>query len=332
MTGEVRLAVLGCADVAARRILPAVASVPGVRLIAVASRDRGRADAFAARFGGEPVHGYRSLLDRDDVDAVYLPLPPALHAEWIAEAVHAGKHVLAEKPLTTSAADTARLAELAARHGVVLMENFMFPWHGQHRAVRRLIDEGAIGDLQSFAATFAIPARPRHDIRYRAALGGGALLDVAGYPVRAALHFLGGGLEVRGAVLRHDRDLGVDVGGAALLAAPSGVTAELSFGLRHAYTSGYRFTGSTGRLSVEHVFTPPADHRPVLRLVTGDGAEERTLPPDDQYSRAIEAFVAAVRGGPAPDIEVTVEQARLIDRVRALADEGRASRCGRAIR
>jgi predicted dehydrogenase len=318
--------------VAARRILPAAAAVPGVRLVAVASRERGKAEAFAARFGGVPVQGYRALLDRDDVDAVYLPLPPALHAEWIAEAVGAGKHVLAEKPLTTSGADTARLAGLARRQGVVLMENFMFPWHGQHRAVRRLVDSGAIGELQSFASAFAIPQRPRDDIRYRAELGGGALLDVGGYPIRAALTFLGPRLEVRGAVLRHDEDLGVDVGGAALLATPDGITAELSFGLRHAYTSGYRFTGSLGRLSVEHVFTPPADHQPLVQLVGPDGREQRTLPPDDQYARSVEAFVAAVRGGPAPDLEVTVEQAKLIDRVRALADAGRPSRQGKAMR
>lgn len=312
----VRLGVLGCADVARRRVLPAVAGAPGIELVAVASRDRDRAEAFTAEVGGEPVLGYESLLRRPDVDAVYVPLPSGLHAEWIERALLAGKHVLAEKPLSTSLADTTRLVGLARERGLALVENFMFVHHAQHAAVRALLDAGVIGELHGFSATFAIPARPDGDIRLRTELGGGSLLDTAGYPVRAALLFLGPGLSVLGARLRHDEQTGVDLGGAALLGSDPGVHVQVSFGLDHGYLSRYEFHGSTGRLALEHVFTTPAGHRPVARVIDRDGAQEHPLPADDQYLASIAAFTRVVREGGQMDATTTVAQAALIDDVR----------------
>lgn len=311
----IRLGVLGCADVAARRVLPAVAAAKDIELVAVASRRLGRAQEFVARFGGQAVGSYLELLERDDVDAVYVPLPSGLHAEWIERALTAGRHVLAEKPLTTTAADTDRLVRLAAARSLVLRENYMFRWHRQHTEVRRLIEAGTIGTVHTFTARFAIPARPAGDIRYQPRLGGGALLDTGGYPVRAAQLFLGADLAVLGAQLRHDDALGVDIGGAALLAAPDGVSAQLSFGLRHAYHSEYEFHGSDGRLALEHAFTPPAEHVPVVRLIRDGHREQRRLPPDDQFLRSVEAFAQAVRGGAAPD-PYLLRQANLIDTIR----------------
>jgi dTDP-3,4-didehydro-2,6-dideoxy-alpha-D-glucose 3-reductase len=316
-SAALRMGVLGCADVAARRVLPAMAAVRDVVPHAVASRTPNKAAALAGKFGARPVTGYEALLDADDIDAVYLPLPSGLHAEWIERALLAGKHVLAEKPLTTTAADTERLLELAARQGLVLAENFMFPRHSQHAAIGHLLADGAIGRLRALSATFAIPARPRDDIRHRAELGGGALLDVAGYPLRAAQMFLGTKLTVAGAALDHDGTLGVDLGGAAVLAGDGGVTATLTFGLQHAYTARYQILGSTGRLTLDHAFTPPAAHRPVVLLERQDRREEITLPADDQYARSVEFFACAVRGEVVPDTETTIAQARLVDEIRA---------------
>lgn len=321
MTGPapVRLGVLGCADIAARRILPAVTAAKGITLTAVASRGQDKARDLAARFGAEPVTGYQPLLDRSDVDAIYLPLPTALRAEWVERALLAGKHVLAEKPLTDSAKETARLVAMAEERSLALVENFMFPRHSQHTAVRMLLDDGIIGTVLAFAATFAIPARPPDDIRLRPDLGGGALLDVAGYPLRAALLFLGGDLAVRGAFLRTERVAGVDVGGSALLVAGE-VTAALTFGLCHEYTSCYEFVGSAGRLTVDHVFTTPAGHHPIVRLVRRNEHEQRTLAADDQFLNSINAFTAAVRRGESVDAETVVRQAELIDDVRSAAN------------
>ena len=123
----VRVGVLGCAGIATRRMLPAFAAAPGTRVIAIASRETGRAEQTARLFGCEPVTGYENLLARNDIDAVYVPLPAALHACWTERALGCGKHVLCEKPLTTSAGQTRRLARLADEKGLVLKENFVFP-------------------------------------------------------------------------------------------------------------------------------------------------------------------------------------------------------------
>jgi predicted dehydrogenase len=317
----VRLGLLGCADVATRRVLPAVAALPGIELVAVASRTLAKAQALAGQFGGHAVQGYQRLLAREDVDAVYLPLPSGLHAPWIRQAIQSGKHVLAEKPLTTDLAETVDLVSLAHATGRVLRENFMFVHHSQHRRVRELLAGGAIGELRSFSATFAIPPRPPGDIRYQRELGGGALFDVGVYPLRAAQLLLGCELAVAGAVLRHDTALGVDVGGGVLLGRADGVSAHLEFGLAHRYTSNYQLLGSSGLLSVEHAFTPPADHRPVIRVEWQDHRQEFVLPGDDQCANTVAAFVRAVREGPVVDDTVVI-QAELVERSRRAAATG----------
>ncbi|MDO0926671.1 Gfo/Idh/MocA family oxidoreductase [Streptomyces sp. TG1A-8] len=315
----VRIGVLGGAGIARRRMLPAFASAAGVEVAAVASRERARAAELTGLFGGDPVEGYAGVLERDDVDAVYVPLPAALHAEWTHRALLAGKHVLAEKPLTGDAARTRALLALARARGLVLRENVMFVHHAQHATVRRLVAEGAVGRPRAFHAAFTIPELPPDDIRFDAALGGGALLDVGLYPVRAALHFLGPGLEVAGAVLDRPPGREVETSGAVLLRGPDGVTAQLTFGIGLGYRSSYEICGTRGRIGVDRAFTPPADHRPVLALERAGRVERITLDADDQVANTVRDFVHAVRTGegPAgPDHRATLRQARLLDAIR----------------
>jgi predicted dehydrogenase len=318
----VRIGVLGCADIARRRMLPAMAASPGAEVAAVASRDPDKAAELAARFGCRPVHGYAALIEMPGIDAVYIPLPAAMHADWTEAALRAGKHVLAEKPVSTDPRRTSGLLRLARANGLALMENVMFVHHRQHATARRLVADGAIGELRSFHAAFAVPELPAGNIRYARALGGGALWDTGVYPVRAALHFLGPSLSVAGAVLAGRPGREVATSGAALLQAPSGVGAQLTFGLEHAYRSRYTLWGSTGRVTVDHAFTPPADHVPVLRLEGRPATEEIRLEPDDQVANTVAAFVAAVRAGASPASQATIRQAELLDQIARLARPG----------
>ncbi|MFD3875960.1 Gfo/Idh/MocA family protein [Streptomyces sp. NPDC058623] len=315
----VRIGVIGCADIARRRMLPALRAASGIELVAVAARDAARARETAVEAGCEAVTGYGALLARPDIDAVYVPLPAALHAEWVEAALRAGKHVLAEKPLTTDLATTRRLLDLAGSAALVLRENVMFVHHSQHAAVRSLVNGGAIGEPRSFRAEFTIPRLPDTDIRYDAALGGGALWDTGVYPVRAALHFLGDRLTTEGAVLVGGvPGRAVDTAGTALLRTPDGVTAQLSFGLDHGYRSAYEITGSRGRLTVDRAFTPPAAHPPTIRLERPTGVEEIALAPDDQVLRSVAAFVTDIRVGARPE-PVLLRQAELLDAIRRCA-------------
>jgi NDP-hexose-3-ketoreductase len=319
-TATIRLGVLGCADVARRCTLPAVVALPEFTLSAIASRDAGRAAALAGRFGGEPVCGYESLLARDDLDAVYIALPAALHGECAEAALRAGLHVLVEKPLADTEDEARRLVALARRQGLVIMENFAFVWHSQHAAVRRLLAEGAIGELRAFSGEFAFPPRDPADIRYRRDLGGGALRDAGVYPIRAARLYLGDELAVAGAVLRVDAVYGVDVAGSALLTTPQGVTAQLCFGFVHAYRCSYTLWGSTGRISVDRAYSTPDDFPPAVRLERDGHAEAKVLPPDRQFTRMLAGFAAAVRHGEVSrSADGIPHQARLVERITIVA-------------
>ncbi|MEV7770822.1 Gfo/Idh/MocA family oxidoreductase [Kitasatospora sp. NPDC086791] len=319
---ELRVGVLGCADIARRRMLPAVAGTPGVRVAAVASRDPGKAGAFAARFGCDAVDDYERLLARPDVDAVYIPLPTGLHARWTVRALDAGKHVLVEKPAAGTLAEAREAVGLARERGLALMENFAFLRHGQHAAARRRLHDGEIGELRALQSSFGIPPRPPADIRYRRELGGGALLDVGAYPLRAAVLYLGDDVEVVGAVLRVGPGREVDTAGSVLLATPAGVTAELGFGFEHAYRGHCALWGATGRLVLDQPFTPPPTARPVLRLSGQDHDQRFVLDADDQFGNTAAAFAELARGPAAAREEQyarILRQAALLSAVRDTA-------------
>jgi NDP-hexose-3-ketoreductase len=313
-----RLGVLGCADIAWRRMLPAVTRGSSARVAFVASRVGDHAARFAHRFGGVALEGYDRLLERPEVEAVYVPLPPALRPRWIARALRAGKHVLAEKPLAPDGDQAEELVALARRHDLVLLENFAFLHHRQQHAALELLRSGEIGELRTVTAMFGIPPRPRNDIRYDAGLGGGALLDLGGYTLRAARLFAGTGLDVVGAALTVDPHTGVDVAGSAVLRAATGVMAQVTFGMVHGYRSRYELWGSEGHLIVDRAFTPPPTHEPVLQVQRGEHREERVLPADDQFRNILAAFARSVRGEePARALDDDmVQQARLLDGVR----------------
>ncbi|SFX77417.1 Gfo/Idh/MocA family oxidoreductase (plasmid) [Streptomyces atratus] len=320
-THPLRMGVMGCADIAWRRTLPALVADAAIDVTAIASRSLGRATEFTDRFGGVPLAGYDVLLARPDVEAVYIPLPGMLHAEWVERALEAGKHVLAEKPMTASPTLTARLIEVARARGLVLLENYMFLHHSQHAAVREVIDSGVIGEVRGFSSDFTIPPKPDGDIRYQPQVGGGAFLDFGGYPVRAALHFLGGELDVVGAVFRQYGARDVVMSGSVLLCTPQGVPAQLTFGMEHSYRTSYEIRGSEGRLFLDRAFTPPESYQPVLRIERQNHREERVLPADHQFANVIAFFADAVRRDDELRLQQqeTLKQAWLIERVEQVA-------------
>jgi dTDP-3,4-didehydro-2,6-dideoxy-alpha-D-glucose 3-reductase len=320
---ELSLGVLGCSSIARRRTLPAATSLDQVRIAAVASRSAERAASVAAEFASTPC-GYDELIENDDIDAVYIGLPNALHHEWTRRALLAGKHVLCEKPLTGDPATTKDVVDLAAERGLVLRENFAFLHHPQHGRVRDLLASGRIGEIRTLSAAFGIPPLPAGDIRYDAGLGGGALLDTGVYPIRLARLLLGDGLSVVGAALRVDERLGVDVSGHALLVSAHGVLADLEFGFQHTYRCRYQLWGSTATLSLDRAFITPPEYQPRLLLEEQDHTETFTLPPAHQIRLSLGSFAEAALGGRTagaeqPWLAGAQETARLVEEIRSVA-------------
>ncbi|MBF6328268.1 Gfo/Idh/MocA family protein [Nocardia transvalensis] len=327
MTDPVRLGILGCADIALRKIIPAATTLPHIDIAAVASRRPRVAREVAERYGCRPMPDYDKLIADESIDAVYIPLPSGLHAPWIMRALDAGKHVLAEKPLTTSLDSSIAAVDAAVRADLVLRENFMFLHHSQHQRVRSFIVAGEIGDLRAMTAAFTIPRRPTTDFRYDATLGGGARFDTGVYPMRAASFFLGD-LSVIAAAEVIDETVGVDIEGEALLRADDGVDVHLTYGLDHTYASRYELFGTTGRITVDRAFTPPADYPPTVVINDRHGSRTVALEPDDQCANSLSAFATDIRTGNIVDPGI-IRQARLLDAVgRSSGSRGTPDRCG----
>jgi xylose dehydrogenase (NAD/NADP) len=297
-------------------------------LIAVASRDAGRAAAYAARHGIPASYGsYEDLLNDDAIEAVYIPLPNGLHAEWSRAALEAGKHVLCEKPLTATAPEAEGLFRLAAERGLFLAEAVMYRHHPQTAELRRLVAE-ELGELRSLHAAFHFPiAALDEDVRSRPELAGGALRDLGSYCI-SVLNLLAG--EEPSKVVGHARlgRRGVDVAFAATMTYADEVTASFDVSMDSPMTLWLVATGSQRSLRVPNPYQPSlpdlwAPGRcPEEAVLFVRGVEEIVpLPGGNPFLREIEDFSRAVRGLPAFVVpaEETVRTMRTIERLLASA-------------
>ena len=184
-----RFGILGCGGIAGVFAEAVRSESKAAQIAAAASRDRQKAQAWAAERGISKACTYEELLEDPEIDAVYIALPNSLHAEWIARCAEAGKHILCEKPLTRTAAEAEEAVRKAEEAGVVLIEAFIYRFHPQTARIRELLDEGAIGPLRHVEAAFsyALDEEGRaQNIRTSAELAGGALMDVGCYCISFA--------------------------------------------------------------------------------------------------------------------------------------------------
>jgi dTDP-3,4-didehydro-2,6-dideoxy-alpha-D-glucose 3-reductase len=286
---------MGCADIAWRAMIPAFIDCDDVSLVAVASRSKMKAEKFGAHFGCEGLVGYESLLSREDVEAIYMPLPTGLHEEWVRKTIEAGKHILVEKSFAENFESARSLVGLAQENNCLIVENFLFPHHSQHAWVMDKVASSEIGDMHLFRSTFGFPPFSETNFRYNPALGGGALLDVGAYVVKAAQIFLGSDLKLLGATLKYDEKTGVDIYGDAMLKNSKGQVAQISFGFDLHYQCNYELLGTKGKLVVERAFTPPPDFQPSVRLEHQGNMTSLSLPADNHYLNMSHFFANSVR-------------------------------------
>ncbi len=294
-------------------------------LLALASRDRARAEQWAREFGVPRAYGsYEAALADSEIDAVYIPLPNELHKPWVMAAADAGKHVLCEKPLALDSQEAAAMVAHCRRRGVVLMEAFM--WRHQPRTleIRRRVRDGAIGDLRLIRASFSFPIEPG-DWRLDPARGGGALWDVGCYGVSTARLFAGGEPRIARA-LAHFGSTGVDLTLTAVLEFASGVLATIDCSFEQPFRCHYELVGSRGLVGVPDAYLPPQAGKPtaVLRSLGaaldsssgGDRVEVLEFEPTDQYAAMVDAFSRSVAAGtPVDPAEDGLEQMRVLDQV-----------------
>ncbi|HEY6797822.1 MAG TPA: Gfo/Idh/MocA family oxidoreductase [Kineosporiaceae bacterium] len=324
----VRWGVLSTAGIV-RKVLAGARRSDDVEVVAVASRDGARAAACAAEHGIPRWHaGYQALLADPDVEAVYLPLPNALHHEWTVAALAAGKHVLCEKPYSRRPEEVVEAFRSARSRGLVLSEAFMFRYSPQIRRLADLVVDGSIGELRLVNASFSHPMPDADDIRASAVLDGGSLMDVGCYCVSASRLLAGEPDQVTAQALTGPT--GVDLGLVATLSFPDGVLAHLDSAFRVPNRSLLEVVGTTGVLRVNDPWHGLA---PGLELTGPDGVRVPVpVESANSYQLELEEFGAAVRGLPNTLLGEAdaVGQARTIEALYRSAAGGGAVPVGQA--
>jgi predicted dehydrogenase len=317
-TEPLRVGILGAARISENAIVTP-ARLVGTRLVAVAARDRSRAQAFADAHGVERVLGtYADVLTDPEVEAIYNPLANGLHGPWNLAAIAAGKHVLSEKPFASNAAEAVEVRDAGKRAGVVVAEGFHYLYHPVTRRLHELVASGELGEIEQVEVTMTNPAPEPEDPRWSLELAGGALMDLGCYSLhahRVLAPWTGGAPVIVGVHGGERKGLpGVDEWADVDLVFPSGAR-----GLARCNMAGdqqqltYRIQGSRGEATVANFILPHVDDRLLVRI---DGVERvEHLGTRSSYTYQLEAFTAAVRHGvPMPtDSDDAVVTMRMVD-------------------
>ena len=297
----VRWGILSTARIGETAFIPALRQTTRGQLVAISSRSRDRAAAYAEKYDVPLVFDdYESMLASDEIDAVYNPLPNTMHAEWTARAAAHGKHVFCEKPLAVSPAQAQQMIDVCQAAGVILVEAFVFLCHPQSLKLREVIDSGVIGDLVQMQAFLTFPLqRPTDNIRLNKELGGGALLDAGGYPITFSRFVFGEEPVAVQAAARIDPDYDVDSRVSMVLTFPGDRHAMLQTSVDAAGGAGATIFGSKGYIQVPQPYHP----REQSSFVVHSGANTTTYEFNSgvrPFTPAIEQFHDCLLEGAAP--------------------------------
>lgn len=293
-----RIGTLGAARITPQALIKSATRVDGVEVVAIAARDRARAEKFAAKRNIPKIHdSYEALLADPDVDAIYNPLPNGLHGKYTLAAIAAGKHVLCEKPFTANAEEAAQVAAAADARGRVVMEAFHYRYHPLAERMREIVHGGTLGTVHAIHTWMCIPLPMPKDIRYRWDLAGGATMDTGCYAIHMNRLLAGAEPEVVKAEAKKFRDPRIDRYMHAELSYGPNITASMTCALLSArvLSMGVSVDGDRGRLDVLNPTVPQLFHRLKLR-VDGQKTVER-FKSDTTYTHQLRAFVAAITQG-----------------------------------
>jgi predicted dehydrogenase len=287
---KIKWGVLSTANIARAAVIPAIQRSSNGELLAVASRSESRAKEFAAALDVPRAYGsYQALLDNDDVDAVYIPLPNSLHREWTVRAAEAGKHILCEKPLAMNTAECRHMDATAERNGVGLMEAFMYRFHPQLTRVQELIQSGAIGKPRLIHSAFSFRLTNPDNIRLKPELGGGALMDVGCYCVNVS-RTLAGAEPVEAQAFANWGQTGVDEQMSGSLRFADGLMAQFDCALTLERREFYQVVGPEGYICVPAAFLPGTDVTTICEHHGPQGTTTHTVPGADEYQLMVEHF------------------------------------------
>lgn len=335
-----KIGVLCPSEIAIRRFMPALQNIPKLEYAGVGvnsaierygkylpepsvinsmlKNENKKAEIFLKKYGGKVFDSYEKMITSKEIDAVYIPLPPALHFQWAKLALENGKHVLVEKPSTICANDTQKLISIAKKQGLALHENYMFIFHAQLDAIDDIIASGEIGDIRLYRIAFGFPMRAANDFRYDKSLGGGALIDAGGYTLKYATRLLGNTAKICCAQMNYVDGYNVDMYGSATMVNNAGVTAQLAFGMDNNYKCELEAWGSKGCLTTGRVLTAPTGFVPQIIIRNGNTDVIKDLPSDDAFKKSILKFCDCIYDKKVREANYNelIRQAQLVDEFR----------------
>ena len=336
---NIRIGIICPSEIAFRRFLPSLQRIEGITFagVAIASpkewfgennnanieeinqqqqSELSKAQMFVDLYGGKIYKSYTEICMAEDIDAIYIPLPPALHYRWTKLALENMKHTLVEKPFTINKAHTEELIALSKDKNLAIHEDYMFVYHKQIQTINEIIKKGEIGDVRHFRIQFGFPRRDKNDFRYNKALGGGALLDAGGYTIKYASLLLGESAKLISASTKYEDEWEVDIFGSATMINQKGIVAQLSFGMDNNYKCLIEAWGAIGTLTTNRVFTAPDNFEPEVIIRKGNDEEIRKLPSDMAFVNSIQRFIDCINNE-----NVRLENYHLIERQAKFIDE-----------
>lgn len=312
---KVRFGVLGYARIAEREVLPAMMKSESAEFYAVASRSQEKINACMEKFCCKKVYeSYEELLQDEEIQAVYIPLPNSLHKKWAIKAMEQGKHVLCEKPMALNEKEALEMIEASRKNNVILMEAFMYRYTNRMQIVEKILNSGILGEIKHVTSSFRFFLNRPNTIKMKPELGGGSLYDVGCYPI----NFVGMVMNQEPAKIHvvTEMEEGVDISASVLLQYPSGATATVHSGF-HAFERNYsEIIGRNGRLEIPDTFL---DKEGKLYLYTDEKEEEIYVPPCSRYQLEIDDFSKAVLNGEESliTLDETLRNIRVMDRILA---------------
>ncbi len=306
---KVRWGILSTANIGMTKVTPAIQQAENCEVVAIASRSEEQAQGAAKQLSIPGFYAsYEALLEADEVDAVYIPLPNNLHHEWTIKAAATGKHVLCEKPIGLSASEGEEMAAACEEAGVKLEEAFMYRHHPTWVEAVRLLGSGAIGELQAVQSWFSYFNDDPNNIRNHTELGGGAIMDIGCYCINLSrMLFEAEPTRVEAAV-RRDPTMGIDIVSSAVLEFPGGGQATFTCSTRAEDYQRVHIVGTHGRIDIEIPFNIPPDRQTRIFVTQGGDppvaptTETVAFPAADQYTIQASLFARAI----LDDTEVSV--------------------------
>ena len=324
---KIRWGVISTANIGRWAVNPAIQASGNGELIAISSRDSQTASEFAEQWKIPRSYGsYAALLDDEDIDAVYIPLPNSMHREWSIKAADVGKHVLCEKPLAVTESDCREMHAAAEQNGVKLMEAFMYRFHPRTQRVLEMVREGIVGDMKMIHGAFTFHLKGTDNIRLQPEFGGGALMDVGCYCINVS-RTLAGTEPVEVQAMASWAPSGVDSMMSGVLRFPDDLIASFECGLNTKRRESYEIGGTDACLRVADAFLPGTGDVVIEELRDGQEPVLHTIPGVDEYQCMAEHFADCVLNDNQP--RYSAEEAALNMRViealyKSVRDGGRS--------